>query len=200
MVLKKSIAGVGIVAMLGMSMITGVSADTPINKANDVDVTIKAPNSGVGGLKLETAGIKSFGNIELEPTAKTYQTDFSDKFEVQDLRGTHAGWSLDVAASQFENATGDFLPKGTLTLERDGKVTTSGNSELPIFTKGRVAIDDGKVNVLDAPKNLKGSGAGVFDVEFTEDALEITVDATTAKAGKYESTLSWELKSVPNGK
>lgn len=199
MALRKSIAGIGIVAMLGLSMVTGVSADTPLKKSNDVDVTIKPASSGVDGLKLETAGIKSFGNIELEPVAKTYKTDFSGKFNVQDLRGTHDGWSLDVSASQFKNDNGDFLPEGTLTLKRDGIVTTAGNSELPKFAKERVAIDSGLVNVLDAPKSLRGSGAGVFEVEFEKDALEITVDATTAKAGKYESTLSWELKSTPKG-
>lgn len=185
----------GIAALLtSLSITTGaLAADT--TKTNDVDVTIKS-----GEFSLATPEINSFGEIELKATPQTYKTSFKDKFTVKDLRGTQAGWRVDVSATPFSDGT-NTLPKGTLSLapvENIERVGT-GQGGLPVKNMdSNTVIDDGAVSVI---KANPGSGMGVFDFSFPEDALSIVIDATTAKVSgdstKYTSTLTWDLVQAP---
>lgn len=199
--LKKGFVGAGLVAVLGMSLATGVSADDGgVVKSNKVDLTIKSAPVGNGGLDLNTAEIKDFGEIELGELPKVHKVGFENSFTVTDLRGTQEGYSLSLEASPFTNhESGHQLPTGSLTLDAVESVDRvgTGTGELPVTElTSKKAIDDGGVLVLNAEK---GKGAGIFKVTFAEDALGLTVDATTAKVGKYESTLTWNLQSTPSG-
>ena len=186
--LGKKLFIVSLVAMLSMFFATGALADT---KTNDVDVTIQA-----GEFSLATPSIKSFGNITLQSTPQTYKTSFDGKFTVKDLRGTQAGWRLDVEASQFTNGA-STLTVGSLSIEPISNITRvgTGSGELPtVSMNSNQVIDDGKVEVARAKA---GTGMGVFDITFPTDALSLVVDATTAKVGTYESTLTWNLVLAP---
>lgn len=197
MSLKKKFIGAGMVAVMSVSFATGAFADTgDVTKSNNVDLTIKSSEIGNGGLDLETSTIQSFGEIDLKADPETYNTSFNENFTVKDLRGTQEGWALDVSASQFDN--GDHqLPEGSLTLDGVDTIDRvgSGLGELPQQDLNSTSIiDDGAVAVASAEA---GKGMGVFDLDFDENALGLTVDATTAKVGTYETTLTWTLHSTP---
>ncbi|WP_144460332.1 WxL domain-containing protein [Siminovitchia fortis] len=190
---SKKLFGVGLVSVMSLSFATGAFADT---KSNEVDVTIKS-----GEFSLATSDIESFGEIELKSTPQTYKTSFNDKFTVKDLRGTQAGWRVDVSASQFTDGT-NTLPKGTLSLEPVSSIKRVGTGQgaLPVKTMdSNKVIDDGTVAVVKADT---GGGMGVFDFEFPKNALSIVVDPTTAKVlngskATYQSTLKWDLVQAP---
>lgn len=196
--LKKGFAGASLIAILGMSLVTGVSASTDgVVKSNDVDLTINSSPVGNGGLDLRTSEIIDFGAIELGDNPELYNTSFESNFTVTDLRGTQEGYSLSLAASQFENEDGHKLPAGSLSLDGIASVERvgTGTGHLPeTQLNSLTAIDDGEVKIVNAEV---GKGAGVFDINFDEDALGLTVDATTAKVGTYESTLIWNLQATP---
>lgn len=183
---KLLVTGVALVASLTMA--TGVFADT---QTNDVDITVKG-----GEFSLKTSSIESFGDITLKANPETYKTSFNSKFTTKDLRGTHAGWRLDVSASPFDNGN-HKLPNGSLSLDPISKIdrvgTGSGGSPTKSMNSNTV-IDDGKVEVA---KAASGAGMGVFDITFPNNALSLVVDATTAKSGSYESTLTWDLVQAP---
>lgn len=196
----RGITAASLMAVLGMSLVTGVSADTgAVTKVNDVDLTINSSTVGNGGLDLATSPIAGFGAIELGSNPEVHNTSFTDKFTVTDLRGTQAGYALSVEASPFTNmGTGHALPNGSLTLDAVSTIERvgTGTGVLPVSQlTTTTAIDDGVIKVLNAPE---GTGAGIFDVKFAADALGLTVDATTAKVGTYESTLTWNLNSTPS--
>lgn len=198
--LKRGLVGVSLAAVLGMTAVTGVSANEV--KTNDVDITIDSPEVA---FDLQVPNIKSFGAIQLEATPQSYTTGFNSdsssfkgNFGVIDLRGTHAGWNLTVQASTFENkSTGHKLPAGSLTLGGQMEGVALGSTPDP-GTKSitKTAIDDNAA--LSVEKFASGSGMGQFDYKFADDALEITVDSRTAKAGTYNSTLTWTLYTGPN--
>lgn len=196
---KKKLLTTGLVAMMSLGFASGALASTgDVTKTNDVNLSIKSANIGVGGLDLITSPVQNggFGEIELEANPKTHYTSFEHDFTVKDLRGTHEGWSLTVEASQFDNGS-HKLPKGSLTLDGVKSIDRvgTGTGELPEKRLDKTTvIDDGSVMVTNAKK---GTGMGVFDVKFDEDALGLTVDATTAKVGTYTSTLTWNLHSTP---
>lgn len=192
--IKKKIAGTGVALLASLTMVTGAFA-SDTEKQNDVDVIIKS-----GEFSLATPEINSFGEIELKSTPQTHKTSFADKFTVKDLRGSQAGWRVDVSASQFTDGE-NVLPKGTLSLDPVSSITRvgAGQGALPVKTMvANTVIDDGTVAVL---KANAGSGMGVFDFAFDEDALSIVIDPTTAKVSGdttvYESTLTWNLVQAP---
>lgn len=198
MSLKKKIIGLtlGLVTIFGVS-VPSVSANTDLVKSNDVTVTIQAGQAedGEGGsLHLKIADVEDFGQVKLKETAQVYHTSFNDKFTVTDLRGTHEGWRLDVSATQFENENGHKLPKGSLSIQGLERIEGAGNQPT-IGLTGTSVIDDGAVNIATA---VEGTGAGVFNLYFPEDALSVVVDPTTAKVGTYTSTITWELQSTPD--
>lgn len=107
------------------------------------------------------------------------------------------GWELNVYATPFELVNGNHsLPKGTMSLKPVQKINklgeTIGNPK--ILLQEKTVIDNGKVNVLRAEK---GEGIGKFEVVFPEHAIEIIVDSTMAKKGKYRSVIVWELSKTP---
>lgn len=198
--LKRGLVGASLAAVLGLTAVTGVSANEV--KTNDVDITINAPEVA---FDLQVPTIKSFGEIQLEATPKSYTTGFNSdsssfnkNFGVIDLRGTHAGWNLTVEASTFKNeSTNHELPTGSLTLGGQMEGVALGSTQDPgTKTITRKAIDDGAA--LSVEKFAPGSGMGQFDYKFADDALEIIVDSTTAKEGTYNSTLTWTLYTGPN--
>lgn len=198
--LKRGLVGASLAAVLGMTAVTGVSANEV--KTNDVDITIDSPKVA---FDLQVPTIKSFDKIELKATPQSYTTSFNrdsspinGNFGVIDLRGTHAGWNLTVQASTFENkSTNHKLPAGSLTLGGQMEGVALGSTPDP-GTKSitKTAIDDSAA--LSVEKFAPGSGMGQFDYKFADGALEITVDSTTAKAGTYNSTLTWTLYTGPN--
>lgn len=189
----KKIFTIGLALIVSLTMATGAFAET---KTNDVDITIES-----GEFSLATSDIESFGTVELLSTPETYKTSFENKFTVKDLRGTQSGWRVDVSASQFSDGT-NALPKGTLSLEPVSNIERvgTGEGELPVGSMdSNLIIDDGVVTVITAEE---GSGMGVFDFEFPENALSVVIDPTTAKVlngsdATYTSTLTWNLVQAP---
>lgn len=185
---KKKVFAIGFALILTLTMTTGVFADT---KTNEVDITVKS-----GEFSVTPPSIKSFPEVTLQESAKTYKTSFEDVFVVKDLRGTQAGWRLDVSASPLTNGSSEF-PKGSLSLQPLSDIERVGTGQGGSPTKSmnsNIVIDDGKIEVAKADA---GSGMGVFDITFPSNALSLVVDATTAKTGTYESTLTWDLVQAP---
>lgn len=186
--LKKQVFTVGVAIVVSLTMVTGVFADT---KSNDVDITVQA-----GEFSLSTSDIDSFSDITLEAEPQTYSTSFASAFTTKDLRGSQAGWRLDVSASPF--ATADHqLPLGSISLDTISKIERVGEgtgAPPTISMAHRIVIDEGAVEVAKADV---GTGMGVFNITFPDDALSLVVDATTAKTGTYKSTLTWDLVTAP---
>ncbi|MCM3113645.1 WxL domain-containing protein [Lederbergia lenta] len=195
--MKKGLLGLCIIPVLTLSFTSGAFAAAPTDtkKANDLDITIEG-----GEFSLATSDILSFGQVVLEDQPKTYETSFANKFTVKDLRGSQAGWRIDVSATPFTDGT-NTLPKGSLSLNPISNIERVGTGKgiLPVkaTTTNRI-IDDGTVTIAKAES---GTGMGVFDLVFPEKALSIVIDPTTAKikkdGGKYQSTLTWNLVQAP---
>lgn len=196
--MKKKFLTTGLALLASLSIASGaLAADTDTTKSNNVDITIKS-----GEFSLATPDIHSFGEVELKAEPQTYSTSFKDKFTVKDLRGTQAGWRVDVSATQFSDGT-NKLPKGSLSLAPVENIQRVGTGQGGLPTKAMTSnkvIDNGAVAVIKADP---GTGMGVFDFTFPSNALSVVVDATTAKVSgdtnstKYTSTLTWNLVQAP---
>lgn len=192
--IKKIFASAGIAAVMSIGFVAGASADS-LTKSDDVDMTITG-----GELILDTPEITGYGEIDLKPTPEVHYTGFEDVVKISDLRGSQEGWGLTVTASQFELVDGDnILPQGSLTL---GSVASVDGPEDYVEADPIITLEESTVIDTDEPVHVVsaevGTGMGVFDISFDEDALALTVDAATATEGTYKSQLTWTLQSVPN--
>lgn len=182
-----------LVGVLSLSFSTGAFAATETKK--DVNVQIQG-----GEFSLATSDIATFGNVTLKDQPVTYNTSFNNKFTVKDLRGTQAGWRLDVSATPFTDGK-NTLPKGSLSLTPLSSINRVGVGQgaVPVkTTTSNKVIDDGAVTYA---KANAGGGMGVFDMSFPQDALSVVIDPTTAKlidtSANYKSTLTWNLVQAP---
>ncbi|MDB1689565.1 WxL domain-containing protein [Enterococcus casseliflavus] len=139
--------------------------------------------------------------------------------QVQDLRGTNEGWSLNLSLSDFTSKTRNNVLKGAEILLIDPRVHYEGSNEAnaPISNKQEIDLkpNTGTVPLMTAPS---GTGAGTSSfvlgnqrdledqmLEQTDNGVKntnilLTVPGRTeADATIYRSTLTWELGLVPDG-
>lgn len=198
----KRLLSIGLVGVLSVGMMTTsvfAADDNSKTATNDVSVNISS-----GGLELKTPEIINFEDVVIKSEKETYYTGFNSNGEtdgnvrVSDLRGTAQGWNVKVKATQFANGSAHQLPKGSLAINGvkgivalDGTTNNMPTSELSETD----ILDDGDVLIANANKE---HGLGVYDIQFNDDVLGLTVDAKTAKTGSYTSTLTWTLESTPD--
>lgn len=143
---------------------------------------------------LVTTPVKKLEKVLLGEGRVVREVGFESTIEVIDLRGTHSGWDLTVMAEPLRDGDKE-LPRGTLSLAPPQGITPVGNQlEVPSVRMGaREIIDDGRVIVASAGV---GSGTGVYEVMFGEDALEIVIDGGVGiEEGTYRTLLEWGIES-----
>lgn len=149
---------------------------------NNIDKTISFKKPSVG----------TFKDVTLQDQATTVATDVSP-IVVQDWRDSNNEWRLNVSATPLKGLL-HTLPKGTIKLKEISRINqVKGSGTLP--TKGysgNKVIDDGTINIVESV-----NARGEYEITFPTDALEIVVDPTTSKIGKYESTITWDLIHAP---
>lgn len=196
----KKILGAGLAVALSFSIAGTALAYDEVSKTDTISAQIKA-----GSFNIESYGVNSFGEIEIEREVKTYYTSLKAPVKVTDLRGTGEGWAVTVSATpltHYRNGEAKYsLPKGSLTLgnfEAVGENRSSGHIKIGVsnYDKAlhqRAIIDDGEVLVL----NVEQSGMGVYDLHFADDAIGLIIDPFTSYAGEFESIMTWTLHATP---
>lgn len=137
--------------------------------------------------------------------------------QVQDLRGTNAGWDLQVRLSDFESDTQNNILTGAQVTFVDSSIKYEGiNQEnAPTAHESGMTIfpNDESRSVMKAEQS-QGAGASSviwgdqadLDAQFEDEetdvvenkAIRLFVPGSTAKdAATYTSTLTWELTTTP---
>ncbi|WP_062806363.1 WxL domain-containing protein, partial [Enterococcus pernyi] len=201
----------------------------------DVEIEPEVPGT-TGPLSIMKAATMNFGsqvisnqdqtyNMIAEKQQKTGTTGEENKVpyvsfaQVQDVRGTNAGWDLQVRMSDFKATTetvNDTLLGAQISLlnpriQYEG--STSGNAPVAHAAELKLIPNESAVSVMTAEKD---KGAGVSSVVWgnqanldaqeaddtvdvvTNNAIQLFVPGSTTKdAAQYKSTLTWELSSTP---
>ncbi|MCM3113644.1 WxL domain-containing protein [Lederbergia lenta] len=172
-----------------------------IDNANNISETTHIHLKDFVNKKLEVTvpNILPFEKIVLQEQPKTYKTSFNSSFKIKNYYPrTGEGWRLSVSASPLKLVGEPYtLPNGTISLEPISSIKKIGNTVGNIPTKtmtNKEIIDNGEVIVLGA---TSGNGIGEYEVAFPNNALNIVIDPTTTKTGKYQSTLTWNLVLAP---
>lgn len=193
----KKLTGFGLATAIGLSMVTSALADD--TKTQDVEVTIQS-----GGMSLEVPNLVPLGNITLNKDSQTYKVKMNGPIAIRDLTGSQAGWRLNVSATPLKEKSKNYqLPSGTLTLGNVSSITRVDNGnpldKPDILSDSSNAIIDNNqaVTVARADAN-SGKGMGSFELSFdNNEVLALHIDAATAIAGEYTSTVTWSLITGP---
>lgn len=196
-----SLGMIGLAAVsIGGSQVFAAPVDT---KDTDSEVTFTAPEEGA--LTIESAPESiNFGEHTIQSGTQKYNAPAGQEVVVQDLRGTGAGWQLQVQATTFENTTDASttlrgaklnIPVGTVTAVGGNTATSPDSVEAVVDAD----TDADAVNVFQA---AAGTGQGgwklTWDVEKDgDDVSGIELEVPTALAGAFQSTVIWTLLDTP---
>lgn len=199
----------------------------------DVEIKPEVPGS-TGPLTIAKAAHMNFGEQIISNQDQTYDmlaefqplADGTDEVpyvsfaQVQDTRGTNAGWNLQVSMTEFTSNTQNNVLEGAQLTFYNPSIKYGGNNAAntpSIHMDGAELIPGtGSLNVMTA-KDGQGAGTssviwgnqedlnaqweeagGQEDAIITNDAIQLYIPGSTAKdATTYRSTLSWELTTTP---
>lgn len=198
--------------------------------APDVEIEPEIPGT-TGPLTIAKATTMNFGSQVISNQDQTYnmvaemqnladgsgQVPYVSFAQVQDTRGTNAGWDLKVSLDDFTSTSHNGVLTGAEVSLLDPRIQYEGNTATnapEAHMSGLKLIPGaGAVSVMTA-ENPKGAGASSVvwgnqadlnaqfesdDVEVVENgAIQLFVPGSTANdAVTYTSTLSWELSDTP---
>lgn len=198
--------------------------------APDVEIEPEVPGT-TGPLTIAKAATMNFGSQVISNQDQTYnmvaemqnladgsgQVPYVSFAQVQDTRGTNAGWDLKVSLDDFTSTSHNGVLTGAEVSLLDPRIQYEGNTATnapTAHTSGLKLIPGaGAVSVMTA-EDKQGAGSSTVvwgnqadlnaqfesdDVEVVENgAIQLFVPGSTAKdAATYTSTLSWELSDTP---
>jgi len=138
--------------------------------------------------------------------------------QVQDTRGTNAGWDLSVSLSDFTSGTQNGTLTGAQISLNDPRIDYRGNnqSNAPVAHANGLTLlpGVGAVPVMQAAET-KGAGTSSVvwgnqedlmaqheaegDAAVRNESIVLSVPGSTAKdVATYRSTLTWELSALPD--
>lgn len=200
----------------------------------DVDIDPEVPGT-TGPLSIVKAATMNFGTQVISNKDETYnmvaekqqltgtegdenKVPYVSFAQVQDVRGTNAGWDLQVSLSDFTSTTQNNVLTGAEIEFVGSRIQYEGsNAENAPSAHAdglKLSPTTGARSVMTASSG-KGAGASSvvwgnqadLNAQFTDDeietvtnnAIQLSIPGSTAKdATTYTSTLSWELTSTPS--
>ncbi|BBM16332.1 cell wall surface anchor family protein (plasmid) [Enterococcus mundtii] len=203
----------------------------PPETSPEVTIPPEIPG-GTGPLSIMKAISMDFGPQVISTKNQTYQmkaemADLEDGTgqvpyvsfaQVQDVRGTNAGWDLQVSLSDFTSTTQNGVLTGAEIEFLDSRIQYEGSTTENTPTAheaGLKLLPNGAAQSVMTAAQGQGAGASSViwgnqsdlnaqfaneEVEVVENsAIQLSIPGSTAKdATRYTSTLTWELVMIPD--
>lgn len=196
----------------------------------DVEIEPEIPGT-TGPLSIVKAATMNFGSQVISNQDQTYnmvaemanladgsgQVPYISFAQVQDVRGTNAGWDLQVSLSDFTSNTQNNVLTGAEIEFVDSRIQYEGSNteNAPsAHAAGLTILPNGAARSVMTADEGQGAGASSvvwgdqadLNAQFadeeietvTNNAIQLSIPGSTAKdATTYTSTLTWELTSIP---
>lgn len=194
---KKMIFGAAVCGTILAGGMTKAFADDPapvpaFTKNSDGNVAFTTPAENA--LILKDVANLEFGTHEISANDETYKSETDTTSVVQDIRGTSAGWVLQVAeTAQFKagktELTGAVIKLDTPTLDESSTAKATPKTGVTLSADGTAST------IMTA---AQGEGNGLAVEKFATNAASLSVPGATVKnAAGYKTTLVWNLLDTP---
>ncbi|ENZ6558380.1 WxL domain-containing protein [Enterococcus faecium] len=182
--------------------LTKQDPDNPVGPIDPIDPDDNPPSNdptgNTGDLRIDYISNIDFGTQTISGKTETYIAEKPASLtesQVSDLRGTGAGWHLQVNydtekpgfTSEDKTLSGAelTLPSGTAKSVADNKATPPATSE--------VVVNDAAQNIMTAAAN---TGLGTWADEMDTANVSLKVPSGNL-VGDYTATLVWTLTDAP---
>ncbi|MFO7196263.1 WxL domain-containing protein [Enterococcus faecium] len=182
--------------------LTKQDPDNPVGPIDPIDPDDNPPSNdptgNTGDLRIDYISNIDFGTQTISGKTETYIAEKPASLtesQVSDLRGTGAGWHLQVNydtekpgfTSEDKTLSGAelTLPSGTAKSVADNKATPPATSE--------VVVNDAAQNIMTAASN---TGLGTWADEMDTANVSLKVPSGNL-VGDYTATLVWTLSDAP---
>lgn len=149
-----------------------------------------------GNLTIDIVTNLDFGSFKLTPEATTVTANEDNKVnptaQVTDKRGTGAGWTLDVAISDFTSKDSHILKGAELSVPK-GELKTNNMDQTLAPNTFALVLNKDPQTIMSADKD-KGLGTWADSYDKKETTLSIPAGNY---AGQYGSTMTWTLSNAP---
>jgi len=188
---NKILVGIAAVSMVFSGSIIA-SAEEIENQESTSDIGFTSPTDGA--LTLLNVADLDFGSNPISAKDEVYTNKTETATTVQDIRGTEAGWIVQVAQEGQLKAGEKQLTNAQITLKTP-TISEKSTGSAAAKTKVVLNTDGSAATILEAGKGL---GNGVTIETFGKDAATLEVPGETVKVAKqYETTLTWTLLDQP---
>lgn len=192
---------------------------TPVTPVDPTDPTTPiTPGDGDNGASAGTGlsliyapSTLDFGSHEIDVTkdnnyqavgAKTVLMGSTNKvgLQVSDARGTNAGWTLTVNATDGTSGNLSTLKGATITLPAGTALSTgtetgtTADNGATVQAVSALSVDGATETIMSAADK---KGAGITSDLMDQNAITLNVAAATASATTYTGQLDWSLASTP---
>ncbi|MFC6260507.1 WxL domain-containing protein [Levilactobacillus fujinensis] len=186
----------------------GVDTPDP-TKTGDLTFLYVSPNMDFGSHVSATSVTSSNKPTVTTADLGTTKTNANLLTEVQDTRGTNAGWTVNVTADQMKDTAGDVLKGATLQLDASNATITNsavsdtstgynkGDQNLPagiVGSDGTISTDTATHTIYSAQA---GSGMLVTAFQLAPENITLGSIPANVKAGTYTGNLNWTLTDTP---
>lgn len=165
----------------------------------DGDPNTNDPTGNKGALRIDYVSNIDFGTQKISSETKTYaavQPAEIVESQVSDLRGSGAGWNLQVSydaeKAGFFAQNGAELAGAELTLPAGNAKSTAGNQSAAATTSEVVVNKDAQNIMIAAEK----AGLGTWADQMNAQAVALKVPSGNL-SGEYSATLVWTLTDAP---
>lgn len=182
--------------------LTKQDPDNPVGPIDPIDPDDNPPSNdptgNTGDLRIDYISNIDFGTQTISGKTETYIAEKPASLtesQVSDLRGTGAGWHLQVnydtekpgftSEDKTLNGAELTLPSGTAKSVADNKATPPATSE--------VVVNDAAQNIMTAAAN---TGLGTWADEMDTANVSLKVPSGNL-VGDYTATLVWTLSDAP---
>ncbi|PEH49554.1 WxL domain-containing protein [Enterococcus faecium] len=165
---------------------------------DDGDDNSNDPTGNTGALRIDYISNIDFGSQTISGKTETYHAQAPatmTEAQVSDLRGTGAGWNLQVSYDAETTGFKDgkkILNGAELTLPAGTPIATAGNqSQAP--SANSVTVNDSAQNIMTAASS---TGLGTWADKMTTANVNLKVPSGNL-TGNYTATLVWTLTDAP---
>ncbi len=198
-----------ITAIAGSDPVKPVDPTDPTNPTDPTD-----PGNGgetpeqPGDLQINVVPNLNFGD-KVEITPKTVSTSLKNETtpfaQVSDLRGTGAGWSLNVSLGNFLSTDNKAIVGATISFSGGEAVTSNQLTENAAVTNN-IKLTAGSTGAQSLMKATAGNGKGTWLARFvntgtaatgnTKIMFEAPTDQVMANTA-YKAIMTWQLADTP---
>ncbi|EOH95015.1 hypothetical protein UAW_02094 [Enterococcus haemoperoxidus ATCC BAA-382] len=188
---NKILVGFAVVSMVFSGSMV-VNAEGIENQESKSDIGFTAPEEGA--LTLLNVADFDFGSNPISAKDEVYKNKAETTTTVQDIRGTEAGWTVQVAENGQLKAGAKELSNAQITLKTP-TISAKSTGSADVKTDVVLNTDGSGTTILEA---TEGQGNGVTIEDFDTNAAILEVPGETVKIAKqYETTLTWTLLDQP---